>query len=208
MATPVPDTLDALLTRRDAAAALSAAGYPVARATLATRAVRGGGPPFQRFGRVPLYRWGDLLAWAEGSPVTVVETAADRGWAYPYRTHSRDGHNLGRARQTEQRWSLGGAAAPSSVNCSRARAYMCRRRCHDNGRDMFRVEIAPTARTIFVAVSLYRPRVEDKSQFPLSSLFPSLLTFPGRPRPFEILGPRRWRRYFPWDQPPSLHLRF
>jgi hypothetical protein len=61
----VPEALDALLTRRDAAAALTAAGYPVARATLATRASRGGGPPYRRFGRVPLYRWGDLLTWAE-----------------------------------------------------------------------------------------------------------------------------------------------
>jgi hypothetical protein len=65
MATVTPDRSDVLLTRRDAAAALTAAGYPVARATLATRASRGGGPPFRRFGRVPLYRWGDLLAWAE-----------------------------------------------------------------------------------------------------------------------------------------------
>jgi hypothetical protein len=66
MATPLQNTVDTLLTRRDAAAALTAAGYPVARATLATRASRGGGPPFRRFGRVPLYRWGDLLDWAEG----------------------------------------------------------------------------------------------------------------------------------------------
>jgi hypothetical protein len=65
MASPVPAP-DALLTRRAAAAALTAAGYPVARATLATRAVRGGGPPFRKFGRVPLYRWADLLEWAEG----------------------------------------------------------------------------------------------------------------------------------------------
>jgi hypothetical protein len=56
---------DTLLTRRNAAAALTAAGYPVARATLATRASRGGGPPYRRFGRVPLYRWADLVDWAE-----------------------------------------------------------------------------------------------------------------------------------------------
>jgi hypothetical protein len=62
MATPVnPETL---LLRRDAAHALSEAGYPIAPATLATLASRGGGPSFQRFGRVPLYRWGDLLSWA------------------------------------------------------------------------------------------------------------------------------------------------
>jgi hypothetical protein len=60
----IPADLDTLLTRTPAAKALCAAGYPVARATLATLASRGGGPPFRRFGRVPLYRWGDLLNWA------------------------------------------------------------------------------------------------------------------------------------------------
>jgi hypothetical protein len=60
----IPADPDALLTRAPAAEALREAGYPVARATLATLASRGGGPPFRRFGRVPLYRWGDLLDWA------------------------------------------------------------------------------------------------------------------------------------------------
>ena len=56
---------DVLLTRRDAATALRSAGYPVAPATLATRASRGGGPPFRRFGARPLYRWADLVEWAQ-----------------------------------------------------------------------------------------------------------------------------------------------
>jgi hypothetical protein len=56
---------ETLLRRRAAAAALSNAGYPTAPATLATLACRGG-PKFRRYGRIPIYRWGDLLAWAEG----------------------------------------------------------------------------------------------------------------------------------------------
>jgi hypothetical protein len=56
---------DILLRRREAAASLTAAGYPTAAATLATKATRGGGPPFRLYGRVPLYRWGDALAWAQ-----------------------------------------------------------------------------------------------------------------------------------------------
>ncbi len=64
MATDTPDDDDALLTRAAAAEALSEAGYPVRRATLATKASRGGGPPFRRFGRVPLYRRADLFDWA------------------------------------------------------------------------------------------------------------------------------------------------
>jgi hypothetical protein len=59
----MPDR-DALLTRDATAAALSEAGFPVAPTTLATKATRGGGPPFRKFGPRPLYRWGDALDWA------------------------------------------------------------------------------------------------------------------------------------------------
>jgi hypothetical protein len=55
---------DALLGRREAAAALTSAGFRTAPATLATRAVRGGGPPFMHYGPRVLYRWADLIAWA------------------------------------------------------------------------------------------------------------------------------------------------
>jgi hypothetical protein len=51
--------------RTPLAAALTALGYPLAPATMATTATRGGGPPFQLFGRIPLYRWGAALTWAE-----------------------------------------------------------------------------------------------------------------------------------------------
>src|SRR4029077_2885859 len=66
-------TEDILLNRADVALALSEAGFPVSAATLATKAVRGGGPPYQLFGRRPLYRWGAALEWARGRlsrPVT------------------------------------------------------------------------------------------------------------------------------------------
>ncbi len=62
---PAPIHPDALLTRRDTAAALRAAGFPVAEKTLATKATRGGGPPYRTFGPRALYRWGDALAWAK-----------------------------------------------------------------------------------------------------------------------------------------------
>ena len=53
------------LRRADAAAALTAAGFPIAPLTLKTLATRGGGPPYSVFGRTALYAWADLLAWAE-----------------------------------------------------------------------------------------------------------------------------------------------
>jgi hypothetical protein len=63
--TLTPENADALLTRDAVAAALTAAGFPVKAKTLATKASRGGGPPYQLFGVRPLYRWGDAVAWAK-----------------------------------------------------------------------------------------------------------------------------------------------
>jgi hypothetical protein len=65
MASSIPSNPDALLTREKTAAALTEAGYPTAPATLATKATRGGGPPYRLFGVKPLYRWGDSIAWAQ-----------------------------------------------------------------------------------------------------------------------------------------------
>jgi hypothetical protein len=66
MAFQVPENEDALLTRDQTAAALTAAGFPVKSKTLATKVSRGGGPPYRLFGSRPLYRWGDVLDWAQG----------------------------------------------------------------------------------------------------------------------------------------------
>ena len=57
---------DTLLTRDAIAAALNDAGFPISAATLATKATRGGGPPYRLFGRRPLYEWGPTLEWARG----------------------------------------------------------------------------------------------------------------------------------------------
>lgn len=67
---------DSMLTRDAVAAALTNAGYPVAASTLATRATRGGGPPYRLFGRRPLYRWSDALAWARGRLSAPINTSA------------------------------------------------------------------------------------------------------------------------------------
>ena len=61
-----PDDPEVLLTREATAAALTAAGFPVATKTLATKATRGGGPPYRVFSGRALYRWGDTLDWARG----------------------------------------------------------------------------------------------------------------------------------------------
>jgi hypothetical protein len=61
----MPQDPDALLTRDQTAAALTSAGYPIKSKTLATKATRGGAPPYRIFSGRALYRWGDALAWAE-----------------------------------------------------------------------------------------------------------------------------------------------
>jgi hypothetical protein len=79
----MPPIIDAnqLLTRDKAAKALTEAGYPTSPKTLATKATRGGGPPYQKFGPRPLYRWGAALAWAEGrlGPEIASTSEADVG---------------------------------------------------------------------------------------------------------------------------------
>ena len=60
----IPEHPDVRLTRRKTADALTEAGFPVKETTLATKATRGGGPPYQTFGARALYRWGDALLWA------------------------------------------------------------------------------------------------------------------------------------------------
>ena len=62
----IPENPNALLTRSETADALTEAGFPVKEGTLATKATRGGGPPFQKFGSRALYRWSDALLWATG----------------------------------------------------------------------------------------------------------------------------------------------
>jgi hypothetical protein len=61
---PIPINPDALLTRAQTSQALKESGYPVEPSTLATKASRGGGPRFRKFGARVLYRWGDALQWA------------------------------------------------------------------------------------------------------------------------------------------------
>ena len=63
----IPSNPDTLLTRRELAKALRAKGFKIAPSTLATKASRGlDAPPFRKFGRIPLYQWGESLAWAQG----------------------------------------------------------------------------------------------------------------------------------------------
>jgi hypothetical protein len=61
----IPDNPNARLRRRSAAAALTDSGYPTACSTLASKATRGGGPPYELYGRIPLYTWGPTLEWAK-----------------------------------------------------------------------------------------------------------------------------------------------
>lgn len=55
---------DALLTTGQLAKALTDAGLPTSEATLNTKACRGNGPNYRRYGRFRLYTWGDAIAWA------------------------------------------------------------------------------------------------------------------------------------------------
>jgi hypothetical protein len=61
----IPQNPDVLLGREAAAKALTAAGFVTSPATLATKATLGNGPAYRIFGKRAIYRWGDLITWAE-----------------------------------------------------------------------------------------------------------------------------------------------
>jgi hypothetical protein len=61
--TPHPDTM---LSRKELAATLTAAGFKTSPSTLASLVSRGGGPPMKKYGKYPVYRLADALAWALG----------------------------------------------------------------------------------------------------------------------------------------------
>lgn len=78
MSLTIPSDPSALLTREQTARALAAAGFPVSSKTLATKATRGGGPAFRKFGSRPLYRWSDALAWAESRCTAPLFSTSER----------------------------------------------------------------------------------------------------------------------------------
>jgi hypothetical protein len=62
----IPENPDALLSRQQVAAALTEAGFKTSPNTLATKATRGAGPPFFKYGPKTVYKWSDSLGWAQG----------------------------------------------------------------------------------------------------------------------------------------------
>lgn len=67
------------LDRKQAAQFLTERGYRTAHATLAKLACLGGGPIFQSFGRKPLYREADLVAWAHARTTGPRRSTSDPG---------------------------------------------------------------------------------------------------------------------------------
>ena len=69
------------LGRKQASEFLTERGYKTAPATLAKLACVGGGPTFESFGRRPLYREADLLAWAQARTTGPRRSTSDPGTA-------------------------------------------------------------------------------------------------------------------------------
>ena len=76
--TNASENLDQLLTREQTAAALTAAGFPTKAKTLATKATRGGGPPYRLYSARALYRWGDALDWAKSRLTPTIRNTSER----------------------------------------------------------------------------------------------------------------------------------
>lgn len=68
---------DALLDRKAAAAYIVSLGVPCSPATLATKATRGGGPPYQLFGKKPLYRKSGLDEWVNSKLSKLITSSSE-----------------------------------------------------------------------------------------------------------------------------------
>jgi hypothetical protein len=103
MANFIPDNPDTLLTRGRTAEALTEAGFPIKAKTLATKATRGGGPPYSKFGLRVLYRWDDALAWAQGRlSATYCSTSEQDDARQHVETTARGSMNSTRNREAAQ----------------------------------------------------------------------------------------------------------
>jgi len=83
-ATPLEFKPDERLTRRQLAAGLTGMGLPIAPATLAAMASRGDGPPFQIWGRRPLYTWSAAVAWAQDRLSVPRRRVSEGSPSYPH----------------------------------------------------------------------------------------------------------------------------
>jgi hypothetical protein len=108
-------SLTSKLTRAQCAQALREHGYPISPATLATKATRGGGPPYQLWGRKPIYTWGPSLEWAERRLSAHVESTSAAGLQEKAMTYIV---GLGAERQPED--DLGAEDDPTSEQAADA----------------------------------------------------------------------------------------
>jgi hypothetical protein len=73
----MPTDANKLLTRNQTAQCLTDEGFPTKAKTLATKATRGGGPPYRTYSGRALYRWGDALEWAKSQLGPVVHSTSE-----------------------------------------------------------------------------------------------------------------------------------
>jgi hypothetical protein len=97
------------LTRNATADALTEAGFPMSPATLATKATRGGGPPFRRFGRRPLYKWGDALRWAKSRLSPLIANTSELAQSEPAQRSEKRGASPPRRPRSRPRKGAGSA---------------------------------------------------------------------------------------------------
>jgi hypothetical protein len=77
-------TLPKHANRKDAARILTDAGYPIAPATLAHFASKGGGPSYKRYGHRAIYETEALFSWAEERLGHAAPTASEHRATRPH----------------------------------------------------------------------------------------------------------------------------
>jgi hypothetical protein len=111
MADRIPLDPDTKLRRQALAVQLTAEGFPTSEKTLATKATRGGGPPYRLYGRIPIYTWGEALEWALKRLSPLMTSTSERELQPGLNEHREDHRTLTSEQKIVQR-TLGGSDMP------------------------------------------------------------------------------------------------
>jgi hypothetical protein len=103
------------MTRAETAQYITDHWFPRSSRTLAKLAVTGGGPPFRKAGRVPLYSEGSVDAWAESKLGPLVHSTTELGVNFSRKGRRRESRRFSEEGKQESRVTIGRKPPPLSV---------------------------------------------------------------------------------------------
>jgi hypothetical protein len=120
-ATIVATTRKRDMTRAETAPYITDHWFPCSPKTLAKLAVTGGGPPFRKAGRVPLYSEASVDTWAESKIGPLVHSTTDQAVNFSKKLIAEKADEAPKKGQQESRVAIGSKRPPRVGGGSRTR---------------------------------------------------------------------------------------